>query len=352
MFNRIFNKSGAKDQAKSRESGLSAAPASSLDKAATQVDPAPYFDLTVDETILALDAELSGLGQIQVAQAAKERGWATLHRELERHPVRAASPALLKGTGAKGSLRGGSPQPVVAGHSRGWRVALGSAGVVVAIMAVLLGTYSAGLFGGGEGEGPGGTYASVTTTDVSEPDTTVATGDTTPTTVDPGTTSTTGINPTTTGTTENTPTTGSTPGTTQGTTPATDSTPGTTQGTTSTTKPAQTTTTNEQQMVAAEREKDAKNAAVQLGDAVLDHFLKGELGGLPNMTDSARAWLTQLISSLDSPTGCQRVATKTNADGTVRVTLEFADIDDNPRFFITVRVDDGGATITAISAGS
>ncbi len=41
---------------------------------------------------LALDRELSGLAQLEVAQAAKERGWATLQRELERHPVRTADP--------------------------------------------------------------------------------------------------------------------------------------------------------------------------------------------------------------------------------------------------------------------
>jgi len=105
-------------------------------------------------------------------------------------------------------------------------------------------------------------------------------------------------------------------------------------------------------MAAAQREVDAVNAALYLGDAVLDKFLKGELGSLPSITDSARASLTQLIASLTAPTGCQKVATKELTGNAVRVTLEFSDDDENPRFFITVRVEDGGTTITGISAGS
>jgi hypothetical protein len=42
-----------------------------------------------------------------------------------------------------------------------------------------------------------------------------------------------------------------------------------------------------------------------------------------------------------------------SSDGkTVRITIEFLDVNDSPRFFITVRVTDQGATITGISAAS
>lgn len=347
MFNRIFNKRGTKARGKSRGSGLSAASASASVKVVTQVEGVPQVDVTIDDTILALDRELSNLSGLQVAQAAKERGWAALHRELERHPVRAASPTLLSGGAVKGSTHGGSVRPVLAGHSRGWRVALSSAGVAVVILAVVLGTYGAGLFGDG-----GGTLVSVTTTEASTPATTVATGDTTPTTVNTpdttGTTPTTAITPDTTGTT---PTSGNT-------TPTTDSTPttggssNTTQRVTSTTLPAQTTTTNATQMAAAEREKDAKNAAWDLGAAVLDYFSTGELGGTPALTDAAQGSLTIMVKSLDAPTEVHVVGAKTNSDGTVRVTLQFVDGDESPRFFITVRVSDGGTTVTDISAGS
>jgi hypothetical protein len=350
MFNHIYTNRGAKDQGKSRGAGLSTAPTSSLNKVVVQADAASYLDVTVDDTIRALDSELSGLGCLQVAQAAKERGWATLQRELERHPVRPASPALLKGAGAKGPVRGGSAQPVLAGHSRAWRVALSSAGVAVVILAVLLGTYSAGLFGtGGNGDNPVA-VVSVSITEVSQPDSTASTGGTGSTTRDPDAIATTESTGTTTGTTESTTTIGSTPGTTHGTTPTTGG--STHTSTPPTTKPAQTTTTNEQQMAAAEREKDAKAAALDLGQAVLYRFSTGDMVGLPAIADSAQARLTQLIASLDDPQGVTAVGTKTNTDGTIRITLEFKDVDDNPRFFITVRVDDGGATITAISGGS
>ena len=261
---------------------------------------------------------------------------------------------MLKGVGAKGAGRGGATEPMLASRSRGWRLALGSAGVAVAIAAVLLGTYSAGLLGNGGDTGP---LVSATTTQVASSGTTVPTSDTTPATIDdPGTTL----------TTESTPTTDSTPVTTERPTPTTDSTPATTavstpgtsggtvttHKTTSTTTPVQTTTTNGQQMAAAEREEDAVAAALHLGDAVLDKFMKGDLGSLPDITDSARAELTQLIASLNAPTGCQRVAAKDLSDGMVRVTLEFVDGDERPRFRVWVRVVDGATTITEISAGS
>ena len=348
MFNRIFNKRGAEAQDDSREHSVPAA-------------PAPHFDLTIDDTILALDAELSSLGHMEVAQAAKERGWATLQQRLETHPVRSGSSAPLKGSGAKGSSRSGVFQPVTAGRSHGWRVALVSAGAVVAIMAVLLGTYSAGLLGGGDGSGP----VASQTTQVAVTDTTASTVDTTPATGEPTTTPTTQSTPTSdepgvTPTTQSTPTSdepGVTP-TTEGT-PATSGGSGgttrTTQHVTPTTQPEQTTTTvvpTEQQMAAAQREGDAVSAALYLGDAVLDKFMKGDLGRLPDISDSARSRLTQLIASLDDPTGCQKVAVKALSTDTVRVTLEFTDGDKSPRFFITVRVDDGGSTITDITEGS
>ena len=106
------------------------------------------LDIPVDDAMRALDSRLSSLPHIEVSQAAKERGWATLHRELERHPVRPTAPALLKGTGAKTTVRPGGLQPIPVhhGHSRGWRMALGSAGAVVVILAAVLGIYGAGLF--------------------------------------------------------------------------------------------------------------------------------------------------------------------------------------------------------------
>jgi hypothetical protein len=46
-----------------------------------------------DQTMLALSRGLSGLGRLEVAQAAKERGWTVLERELECCPGGAFDPA-------------------------------------------------------------------------------------------------------------------------------------------------------------------------------------------------------------------------------------------------------------------
>ena len=143
MFTRAHHKHQAGPARPGRERGSAATPVS-----------ASYPDIPIDEAMLALDAEITGLAQLPVAQAAKERGWAALRRELDHRPVRISSPALLKGTGAKGSPGRASVSPVLVGHSRSWRVALGSAAAVVAIVATLLGTYAAGLLGGGESGGP------------------------------------------------------------------------------------------------------------------------------------------------------------------------------------------------------
>lgn len=329
MFTRAHNKHTSRDQGPSRESGLCAP------------IPASSQDITVDEALLALDRGLCGLAQLPVAQATKERGWALLSRELARHPVRASAPALIKGTGAKGPLGANPARPVVAGPSRTWRVALGSTAAAVAIVAALLGSYAAGLLGGPD-SGPGPVASA--TTSATAPETTTPTDATTVVTPAPDTTQTTpptGAGTSTTATEATTPPSGGSPGTNPPVTTA----------------PAQTTTTNEEQWAAAQRIKTAKDAAKALGDAVLYYFATGEMSGMRSLVaSSAQASLTQMIASLgdgDGPNGFNLVASKSLGATTVRITLEFiAAADERPRFNLTVRVSDQGATITAIAAGS
>jgi hypothetical protein len=314
-------------------------------------DLAFHLDIPVDDAMRALDSRLSGLSQIEVAQAAKERGWAALHREIERHPVRAASPAALKSTGAKTAGRQGGLQPVLEtrGHARSWRLALSGAGAFVVILAVVLGVWGAGLLGG-EGVGPiaGSTstvIADVTTTLVS--DGTTLTSDSTVSSEPVATTQ---------PPTSDTPPESGTPTTkAPDTTPTSGVTP-TTGGTTPTTKPATPTTTNPVVDVSADKVHDAQVMAADLASAIIDYFLTdGSVANVArHVAPAAQPALTQLIGSLESPTSGQVVpgSAKTIDAHTVRFTLEFADSGGARRFFVFVDVSDQGALITAISAAS
>ena len=374
MFRSIFKRRGTADQSKRKERASSAAPASVTKVGASQVDAAVPVDLTVDEGMMVISRELSGLARMEVGQAAKERGWATLHRELERHRVRSqsatagggAKEAGARGAGAKGAARvGAGPQSrtIRSGNPR-WVMISAAAVAVVAVVVSLAAVY------GGGGDGPvvvsnpptTGTVTSVVTSDTTPPDTTVPTGVTTAPTVD-----------TTVPTGNTTPTT-STPTTTGGTTPTSGATPTsdrpvTTDRTTVTTKtpdttqPPATTTTNETQMATAQREKDAKRVAQALGSEVLLAFQSGsELGDVSSLvTLGARGDVTQMVSRLVNPDGCH-VSTMSVNGGTVSVVMTFNDVipdgqggqnDVTKRFIATVRVDDDRAVITGISyAGS
>jgi hypothetical protein len=355
MFS-IFNKREAVNSGKRRPSGHPAVLASRAPKPVDHEDPTVSLDIPVDEAMRIIDSGLSSLSHLEVGQAAKERGWATLHRELERHPVRPAV-SLRKGSGATSTTRPGSLEPVAAGRgpSRGRRIALSSAGVAVAIMAILVGTYAAGLLGTGDG-GP----VAVVTTQITIVTSTESTEATTPTSA---------VTTEVTATTEAPVTTDTTPVT--GITTSTDTTSGTTDVTggpttpttrpaTLTTKPTSPPTTSPQQMASAERERDAKVMAADLAGAVIDYFLYDDdiSQVLRRVAPSAQSSLRQMIGALEDPTSGQVVpgsAKLLNSDAngdTVRLTLEFVDLNDSPRFFITVRVTDQGATITAISAAS
>jgi len=365
MFRRIFKKRAAK-------------PGSSQVASRSACTEPESAEIIVDETLLALHSELRELAHLEVAQAAKERGWAAVQRELERRPVRRTAPVAAKGGravngGAKGFAqpRGAQPrglQPVFAG-ARGWRIALSSAGVAVVVAAIVLGSYAAGLLTGGpEVTGP---IASGTTA-VGEPRTTLPTDGTTPSTSSSNSTD---VTPSTGATTETTPTGSSLPSpvNTEPTVPTTGSTPSSagSSGQTVTTQPVttvpqQTTTTNEQQFAAGQREVAAEAAVFDLADAVLGYFAfgDGDLAGLRSLVPSSvQAQLTQMIGRLKQPNGYNKVAVKSLSGNRVRITLEFTDIDPDrvdaegqplklhPRFSITVEVGDS-ATITAITYGS
>ena len=353
MFH-IFNKRESADKGTRRDLGHPAHPAVPVNKARNSADSTFQQDIPVDAAMRSLDSRLSSFAHIEVSQAAKERGWATLRREVQRHPVRPAAPALLKGTGAKSGASPAGAQPVVTGgHSRAWRLGLSSAGVAVVVVAVLIGSYAAGLLGNGH---VGGVVATTTPTFASVQTTTTV--ETTPSTQQTATsTVTTGTNTTssTTGTVSTSVTTDVEP-TTQATTPDT-GTPTTGGDTTSTTaKPVSTTTSNPVMSASAQRVNKAKDAVVQLGDAILAKFNSGgDIETARSLVASpARSSLTQLISSLTAPSSAQIVpnSTKSISSETVRLTLEFLDSNRALRFYITVHVDDQSATITAISAGS
>lgn len=352
MFRSIFKRREPADKGECRERGLSAAPASASHGTPSQGDPTANIDIVVDETMVALSRELSGLARLEVGQAAKERGWATLQRELERRPVRAAAPVLAKDAG-----RAGSGPRARRARSGGWRWAVGSAAAAVAVIATLVGTYAGGVLQTAETDNPATTIASVVTTDGTEPSTTLPTDSTTVT--EPGTTVPTDVTTVTSGTTGS-----STTGTSQGTDSG-GSTP--TSHSPTTTQPPQTTTTNEQILVAQEVVKTAEQAAISLGGLVVDYFWNGGDISSAHALVSADCWksLVQMIESLKEslkePSGFRKVSIKALSSDTVRVVLEFTDRVDSgqdeltevtKRFALTVHVGHDRAVVTAISAGS
>jgi len=301
---------------------LTAAPGSQAESTVQRDTP---VGVPVDETMVTLSRELAGIARIEAGQAAKERGWAKLQRELERHPVRPAASVVVKNAGAKNPIRVGAGASGRGLYAGGRRWVLGSAAAMVAVVAVLLGTYSAGLLTAG-GDEPTGTVTSVVASDTTVP--------TTPTTQTPSTT---------------------------GGPVTTDSTPPTTQGPV-TTQPPRTTTTGEQQVVAAQLERTAKSAVFSLAGMVVDYFASGDMSGARALVASgAQSSLVQMISSLSDPDGYRWVSTRQISTDTVLITLEFSDRVSNAqgelvevarRFAFTVHVDDENAVITAISAGS
>ncbi|MCE5254875.1 MAG: hypothetical protein LLG45_11835 [Actinomycetia bacterium] len=366
MFRSIRKRRGADHKDEGRERGFSAPSVSTSKGGGSQAGPTAPATV-VDEATVLLSRELSAMGRMEVGQAAKERGWAKLQRELERHPVQpAASPVAKKDeTKTPVAVGAGVSTHTTRSHSRQW--ILGSTAAAVAVLAVLLGTYSAGLLTAGDG-GHSGAVTSVASSDTSRvgtpttriADTTGSTGPTTATTQGPGTAVAPVTSPGTTAATqgpEATGTTTTTPVTAGPTTPTTQSVegPGTTQ-------PPRTTTTVEQQVVSAQLEKTAKAVVFDLGDLVIEYFVSGDMSGARALVASgAQSSLVQMISSLDNPNGFRWVGTKELSGDTVRVTLEFSDRVSNgqgelvavaKRFFLTVQVDEGKAVITAISAGS
>jgi hypothetical protein len=346
MFS-IFNKREVATTGKHRSSGhaLMAPPRV---KKTSDTEETFHLDIPVDAAMRAVDSRLCGLAHIEVSQAAKERGWATLHRELERHPLRPTAPAPLKGPGAKTSGPGGlQPIPVHHGPSRGWRVALSFTGAVVVILAAVLGVYGAGLLSSGP------EMAVTTTVVVAGSSSTTSTEPVTSTEVTPSS----DVTPTTQApdTTETTPPATET-STTDGPSISTPTTTATTEPTTPTTRPASTTTTGATVSVSADRVRDAQVMAALLAKAVIDYF-----AGVSDISDvarhvapSAQAALTQMLGRLEDPTNGQVVANSAKAidPSTVRFTLEFVDVSDTLRFFVKVHVDDQGATIVGISAAS
>jgi hypothetical protein len=343
MFRDIFRHRGVVDESKRRERGISAASASASGDTASQVDPATRVSIPVDETMLALDRELSGLARLEVGQAAKERGWAALQRELERHPVRTAVPASTKGVAPKGAVRVGAGSQTRTVRSNGMRWALGAAAAAVIVTAAVL----AGVLATSDDGAPGfvdngsttTSVISVASSDTTEP-TTVPTDITTVTT-EPVTGTTTD---TTTQTTENTVTTRGT---------------GTTGGSPTTVTPTTTVTpsTGEQQYAAAQREGDARAAVSHLAQLII----AGERSGARGLVaPEAYGSLDQMSKSLNHPSGFTVTGARAISDDTLRVTLEFYDAEtDNDgnltevvrTFAIKVRANDEGVMIIAINKG-
>lgn len=363
MFRGIFNKRRAEFKGERDERELLVVPSE------TSPDSA-------DESLLLLSRELSSLNDLPVSAAAKERGWATLQREMERRPIQAASKSarVAGGLSAPVAGRAGSSGGAHSARPRGLRWGLASAAGVVAVVAALLGAYSGGLLptaGNGDGPGPGTSVVSADTTQphTTQPDTTssaTAPPDMTLTTVGPVTTApgvssdTTSTDPavtdgtvTTEDTTEGTQPT--TPVTTRPTTPATTSGPATTVGP-STTQPTQITSPTEQQMAAAQRESSAESAARRLADLVIT----GNTSGARALVASdAQKSLVQMIMSLTEPYGSKITGSEVLDSDTVRVTMEIKDrvvnnvgevMQVTKRFAVRVQVEGDDAVIIAINA--
>jgi hypothetical protein len=335
MFRGIFDKREAEKQSE----GAGLAPSRDSAQIQSSSSPAP---IPVDQAMLAISRELSGLSQLPVSQAAKERGWAAVKSELEQHPVRITAAA-----GAR---------PPHTGRARSWRWAIASAAAAVAVIATLLGTYSGGLLQMVDSGDQTTTITSIVSSDTTEPSTTVSTEGTTVSTRSVPT-SEEQVGPVSTDdpvTTSAPDTTEVAPGTTEG------SGPGTTSGpsiNTTTTRPPSTTTTGEQLYTSAQREGSARTAAAYLADMVITGNTSGARA---LVAPEAQASLAQMVMSLNEPHGYRITGVRSLSDTTVRVTLEISDrvVSPNgelkealPKFAIKVRVDDKGAVITAINAG-
>lgn len=363
MSRGIFDKWRAGSRGKRDERGPFAAvdaPAST-DLAAGLDSNAP-MGTSIDESMLLLSRELSALGSLPVSTAAKERGWASLQREMERHPLKVASTSTSKSKPAA--------------RPRTLRVAIGSAVGVVAMLAAVLGSYSGGLLQTADNGDNPTTVTSVVSSETTLPDTTPSVTPSTVPATDPtvttdgGTVSTDGGSPSgttgpavTDGTVSTAGTQPSTPVSTQPSTAnTTANTPGTTSGSgsagSSTTQPPRTTTTGEQQMAAAQRIGSAQAAVVYLADLVITGNTSGALA---LVAPAAQAGLAQMIASLSDPNGYKVTGAQTLSDGTVRVSLQISDrvvnnagepVEQGKGFVIRVRVDGENAVITAINAGS
>ncbi len=362
MFRNIFKRRNAdhKGECRGHSLGATQAPGRNVSSA----DDARQFHIAVDEAMTAISHELHGLAQMEVDRAARERGWAILQRELERRPVRLASPASRKSSEIRGAAHAGASAGSGSRSMRWqgrWLVVAGMAVVAVAVIATLAGIYGGGQIQTVDGDDHPTTLTSMAGVDTTVLGTTVSTGATTPTTGNSITTE--PVTVTTVQAVQNPDTTGST-----GETAATD-TPSTTDGvirTTTTQSPTTTQPTNnttpEQQAAAAQREKVAKAAALDLGSMVVEYFATGDMSGARALVASgAQSSLVQMISSLNDPNGFHWISSKELSSDTVRITLEFSDrvlgtqgelVEVGRLFALTVGVDEKGAVITAISAGS
>lgn len=327
---------------------------------------------TADESLLALSRELAGLAELPVPAAAKERGWAALQREMERHPLR------VTGKNARAAKERGVPAAKGAGIFGTARVsrpcrfrwALASAAGVVAVMAVLLSVYSAGLLQTADTGGSQGTLALAAGSDATSPDTTFVTPSSSEVTVTTGSldggSATTESGPAVTGGTQPSGTEGGATVVTNGSATAggtQSSTPVATSGFTTTlpaqtTLPPQTTTTGQQQMAAAQREGSAKALAVYLADLVVTGNTSGARA---LVSPEAQASLGYMIASLTDPYGYKVTGASMLGDETVRVTLSINDrvvnnagewIEVTKSFVIRVHADDNSAVVMGINAGS
>ena len=315
---------------------------------------APSGKGLLDESLLALVAEISALGRLEVPQAAKERGWASLQRELERRPIRAT----------------GSPAKTGARRVRSWRWAIASAAAALAVLAGVLGAYGGGAFNSSVADGghpttvtsvvAGNTTESSSTSSTSTPSTTGTQPDTTGTTVNPtttgsspGTSSTQPTSPSTSGP----PTTQSQTSTTKATTSTTQATTSTTQATTSTTQPSSSTTVDTD-MASKERASSASMAVSNLGLAVIS----GDYASARALVDpQAQGSFAQMVASLSNPNAIGPVSDpQLVSTDTYRVTLSFTDhvangqgivVERTLRFVLKVHVTSKGALVTAINAG-
>ena len=76
MFS-IFNKREAADNGNHRSNGH-AVVAPPRVKKISDTEQTFHLDIPVDDAMRAIDSRLSSLSRIEVSQAAKERGWASL----------------------------------------------------------------------------------------------------------------------------------------------------------------------------------------------------------------------------------------------------------------------------------